>query len=415
MFLKKGQYEIINTLAAGSFGQTYIAINKHSQPPNQEVVIKKLKPQQNDPYTLQNAERLFKKEVESLKKLGYHKQIPTYIDNFEENNEFYLVQEYIKGKDLTEELKPGNKLSESEVIHLLIDILEVLDFVHKNGVIHRDIKPSNLMRRTEDNQIVLIDFGAVKEVGTVLVNQQGQKTITVIIGTPGYMAGEQGQGHPECASDVYAVGKIAIQALMGVSPNLLAPNLLLRNQNNPELLWRQGVLISQELGNIIDKMVEQNCLLRYHNAGEALQEIKGILPADVEKYAGFWMRLAADLIDKTIIIIGSIIVDFIINDVTVDEAEFMARILVFYIIAGFIYCPVMDSSKTQGTFGKMLMGIKVTDLQRRRISFDKATQRHSSKFFSYLTLGIGFILASFNKRKRALHDIISGCLVIRSS
>ncbi|MDE5090458.1 MAG: RDD family protein, partial [Trichodesmium sp. St18_bin3_1_1] len=299
--------------------------------------------------------------------------------------------------------------------HLLIDILEVLDFVHKNGVIHRDIKPSNLMRRTEDNQIVLIDFGAVKEVGTVLVNQQGQKTITVIIGTPGYMAGEQGQGHPECASDVYAVGKIAIQALMGVSPNLLAPNLLLRNQNNPELLWRQGVLISQELGNIIDKMVEQNCLLRYHNAGEALQEIKGILPADVEKYAGFWMRLAADLIDKTIIIIGSIIVDFIINDVTVDEAEFMARILVFYIIAGFIYCPVMDSSKTQGTFGKMLMGIKVTDLQRRRISFDKATKRHSSKFFSYLTLGIGFILASFNKRKRALHDIISGCLVIRSS
>ena len=414
MFLKKGQYEIIKTLTAGSFGQTYIAINKHSQPPNQEVVIKKLKPQQNDPYTLQNAERLFKKEVESLKKLGYHKQIPTYIDNFEENNEFYLVQEYIKGKDLTEELKPGNKLSESEVIHLLIDILEVLDFVHKNGVIHRDIKPSNLMRRTEDNQIVLIDFGAVKEVGTVLVNQQGQKTITVIIGTPGYMAGEQGQGHPECASDVYAVGKIAIQALMGVSPNLLAPNLLLRNQNNPELLWRQGVLISQELGNIIDKMVEQNCLLRYHNAGEALQEIKGILPADVEKYAGFWMRLAADLIDKTIIIISSIIVDFIINDVTVDEAEFMARILVFYIIAGFIYCPVMDSSKTQGTFGKMLMGIKVTDLQRRRISFDKATKRHSSKFFSYLTLGIGFILASFNKIKRVLHDIIYGCLVIKN-
>ena len=414
MFLKKGQYEIIKTLTAGSFGQTYIAINKHSQPPNQEVVIKKLKPQQNDPYTLQNAERLFKKEVESLKKLGYHKQIPTYIDNFEENKEFYLVQEYIKGKDLTEELKPGNKLSESEVIHLLIDILEVLDFVHKNGVIHRDIKPSNLMRRTEDNQIVLIDFGAVKEVGTVLVNQQGQKTITVIIGTPGYMAGEQGQGHPECASDVYAVGKIAIQALMGVSPNLLAPNLLLRNQNNPELLWRQGVLISQELGNIIDKIVEQNCLLRYHNAGEALQEIKGILPADVEKYAGFWMRLAADLIDKTIIIISSIIVDFIINDVTVDEAEFMARILVFYIIAGFIYCPVMDSSKTQGTFGKMLMGIKVTDLQRRRISFDKATKRHSSKFFSYLTLGIGFILASFNKIKRVLHDIIYGCLVIKN-
>lgn len=271
------------------------------------------------------------------------------------------------------------------------------------------------MRRTEDNQVVLIDFGAVKEVGTVLVNQQGQKTITVIIGTPGYMAGEQGQGNPQCASDVYAVGKIAIQALSGVSPNLLPPNLLLKNQNNDELLWRQGVSVSQELGNIIDKMVEPNFFLRYQNAGEVLQAIKAISPPDIEKPAGFWMRLTADLIDKTIIIIASIIIDFIINGVTVDEAEFMVKILVFYIILGFIYCPVMDSSRTQGTFGKMLMGIKVTDLQRRRVSFDQATKRHSSKIFSYLTLGMGFILASFNKRKRALHDIISGCLVIRSS
>ena len=100
---------------------------------------------------------------------------------------------------------------------------------------------------------------------------------------------------------------------------------------------------------------------------------------------------------------------------TVDGEELKVRIVVFYIILGFVYCPAMDSSKTQGTLGKMLMGIKVTDLQRRRVSFDKATKRHSSKFFSYLTLLIGFIIAGFNKRKRALHDIISGCLVIRSN
>ncbi len=127
------------------------------------------------------------------------------------------------------------------------------------------------------------------------------------------------------------------------------------------------------------------------------------------------MRFVADLIDRTIIITGSAILDLLMNEPTVDKAEFMGRFLVLYIIAGFIYCPAMDSSKTQGTIGKMLMGIKVTDLQRRRVSFDKATKRHSSKFFSYLTLFIGFIIAGFNKRKRALHDIIYGCLVIRSS
>ncbi len=130
------------------------------------------------------------------------------------------------------------------------------------------------MRRTEDNQVVLIDFGAVKEVGTVLVNQQGQKTITVIIGTPGYMAGEQGQGNPQCASDVYAVGKIAIQALSGVSPNLLPPNLLLKNQNNDELLWRQGVSVSQELGNIIDKMVEPNFFYVIRMLGKYCRQLK---------------------------------------------------------------------------------------------------------------------------------------------
>ncbi len=249
MFLNKNRYKIDRTLRRGNFGQTYIAIDQHSQPQNQEVVIKKLKPQQNDSYTLDNAYRLFQKEAESLKKLGHHQQIPAYIDYFQENQEFYLVQEYIKGEDLKEELK-DNKLSESEVIQLLIDILEVLDFVHKNGVIHRDIKPSNLMRCSEYNRIVLIDFGAVKEVGTVLFNLQGQKTITVVIGTPGYMSGVQGQGYPQCASDVYYVGKIAIQALTGMSPDSKP------SQNTSQLLSNAGVSISQELVNIIDKIVE---------------------------------------------------------------------------------------------------------------------------------------------------------------
>lgn len=106
------------------------------------------------------------------------------------------------------------------------------------------------MRCSEDNRIVLIDFGAVKEVGTVLFNLQGQKTITVVIGTPGYMSGVQGQGYPQCASDVYYVGKIAIQALTGMSPDSKP------SQNTSQLLSNAGVSVSQELVNIIDKIVE---------------------------------------------------------------------------------------------------------------------------------------------------------------
>ena len=92
-------------------------------------------------------------------------------------------------------------------------MLEILDFVHSHNVIHRDIKPQNIIRRQQDNKLVLIDFGAVKEV-------TGQASpLTIGIGTGGYMPMEQFNGKPAYASDIYAVGAIAIQAITGINPN----------------------------------------------------------------------------------------------------------------------------------------------------------------------------------------------------
>ncbi|MEO0971344.1 MAG: AarF/UbiB family protein, partial [Cyanobacteria bacterium J06639_18] len=116
--------------------------------------------------------------------------------HFEENQQFYLVQEYIEGYDIKEEVYSGQQLSEKVVIKLLEEILEVLNFVHQQKVIHRDIKPSNIRRRQSDRKIVLIDFGAVKEIGTQIINKQGEIKPTVAIGTLGYMPSEQANGHP---------------------------------------------------------------------------------------------------------------------------------------------------------------------------------------------------------------------------
>ena len=125
--------------------------------------MKQLKPQATDPLTLETAGRLFDREAETLEKLGNHDRIPRLLAHFEEKQEFYLVQELIEGYDLSKDLLPDKQFGEDEVVQLLRDILEVLEFVQEQGVIHRDLKPQNMMRR-QDGKIVLIDFGAVKQI-----------------------------------------------------------------------------------------------------------------------------------------------------------------------------------------------------------------------------------------------------------
>jgi eukaryotic-like serine/threonine-protein kinase len=221
------RYEIIKDLGGGGFGDTYLAkdLNLPGKPP---CVVKHLQPTDNSPTGLALARRLFDTEAQVLYNLGNQcQQIPTFFDNFEENGQFYLVQEFIDGHDLKTEIIAGQQLSESDVITLLKSILEVLAVAHEHqpkAVIHRDIKPANLMRRRQDDKIILIDFGAVKEINQLIVKANGDVTTTVPIGTPGYRPREQAKGKPKLCSDVYAVGMIGIQALTGIHPDDLRDN-----------------------------------------------------------------------------------------------------------------------------------------------------------------------------------------------
>ncbi|WP_293128166.1 serine/threonine-protein kinase [Microcoleus sp. bin38.metabat.b11b12b14.051] len=260
-----GRYYILELLGEGSFGQTYLAQDR-KRSGNLRCVVKQLKPH-NDPHTLQVARRLFKTETETLHKLGTHSQIPELLDNFEENQEFYLVQELIEGKDLSKELIPGNRLREFEVIAILQDIIETLVFIQQHKVIHRDIKPSNLMRRSSDGRIVLIDFGAVKQISTQVANSIGQRPATVSIGTHGYMPPEQKLGDPNFCSDIYAVGMIGIECLTGTFPNQLPKNA------DGEVIWRNQAEVSNDFAKILDKMVRSDCHKRYQLASEVLQDV----------------------------------------------------------------------------------------------------------------------------------------------
>jgi eukaryotic-like serine/threonine-protein kinase len=259
-----GRYYIREHLGGGSFGQTYLAEDR-KRSGNPRCVVKQLKPQHNDPQTLQVARRLFQTETETLHKLGTHSRIPELLDSFEEDREFYLVQELIEGKDLSKELIPGKRLRESEVIVIVQEIVEILVFVQQHKVIHRDIKPSNLMRRISDGKIFLIDFGAVKQISTQVVNSIGQTPPTVAIGTYGYMPPEQRNGHPNFCSDIYAVGAIGIECLTGIFPGDLPKNA------DGEIIWRDRAEVSNEFADILSKMVRYHFRDRYQSAAEVLQ------------------------------------------------------------------------------------------------------------------------------------------------
>jgi serine/threonine protein kinase, bacterial len=262
------RYQVTQVLGAGGFGKTYLAQDTR-RPGNPICVVKQLKPISSDTGFLETARRLFTSEGETLEQLGNHDQIPRLLAYFEEDNEFFLVQEFIEGHTLTEELLPGQHWEESRVIELLTEVLTILEFVHSRGVIHRDIKPDNLIRRNSDRKLVLVDFGAVKQMHTQLTTTYAQSNNTIAVGTPGYMSSEQARGQPRPNSDIYALGVIGIQALTGLVTMQMQDDL-----NTGEILWEHLGYVSKGLAAIITKMVRYHFKDRYQSATEVLQELK---------------------------------------------------------------------------------------------------------------------------------------------
>ncbi|MGF1535834.1 MAG: tetratricopeptide repeat protein [Elainellaceae cyanobacterium] len=274
-----GRYQVIRRLAAGGFGQTFLARDRHL-PGHPICVVKQLQPRFSDAASLKTARRLFDTEAQVLYDLGHHPQIPRLMAHFEEDAEFYLAQEYVAGEPLEDVLVNGRPWQPGRVMAMLQDILQVLAFVHEKNVIHRDIKPSNLLCRRQDGHIVLIDFGAVKQVNTGLAEpQSGRTNLTVSIGTQGYMPSEQLSGQPRFSSDVYAVGMVAIQALTGVRPQDLA-----ENPHTGEVAWREAnsavaSTLDSDLATLIDRMVYYDFRARYSDAGAALEALAALPPA----------------------------------------------------------------------------------------------------------------------------------------
>jgi serine/threonine-protein kinase len=276
------RYYIAQELGRGGFSITYLAEDR-DLPGHPRCIVKRLQPQlgtqvlgQNS-QSWQSAQKRFITEAITLQRLGKHPQIPQLLAYFEENQEFYLVQEFIDGENLEQEVKQ-HLLSETQAIALLQEVLKILDFVHQQNVIHRDIKPSNLIRRSSDSRIFLLDFGAVKDITLPLEPQQSANP-TKIIGTQGYMPPEQLEGHPNFTSDLYALGKTAIYALTGQLPPDQGDSQTIELDNDQTLPQEETTIntliqISSRLSNILNRMVCYRYQDRYQSAIEVLTDLE---------------------------------------------------------------------------------------------------------------------------------------------
>lgn len=273
--LLKERYRPLHLIGHGGFGRTFLAADEYL-PSKSKCVIKQLYFSQTQTNNCSGKiVELFRQEAVRLDDLGQHPQIPQLLAHFEQAEQLYLVQEWVSGNSLMEEMEQRGVFQESQIRQLLQELLPVLQFIHSRNIIHRDIKPANIMRgclakntntKTSNSNLVLIDFGIAKHFNNTKLQQTGTK-----IGTPEYMPPEQLRGKVFPASDIYSLGVTCIYLLTGISP------FDLFDISSDKWVWRDYLLpenkVSMHLGKILDRMLQNSLPQRYKQANDVLQAL----------------------------------------------------------------------------------------------------------------------------------------------
>ncbi|WP_298911272.1 serine/threonine-protein kinase [uncultured Nostoc sp.] len=268
--LLKERYRAIKPIGQGGFGKTFLAVDE-DKPSKPRCVIKQFYPQAQGTNTLAKAVELFNQEAVQLDELGKHPQIPELLAYFTQQDRQYLVQEFIDGQNLAQELAHRGAFNEIQIRQLLNDLLSVLQFCHARHVIHRDIKPENIIRESDaygkgeaQRKLVLVDFGAAKSATGTALNQTGTS-----IGSPEYVAPEQMRGRAVFASDIYSLGATCINLLTKRSP------FDSYDTNNDTWVWQQYLQtpVNNQLSRILNKMLESIPVRRYQTVDEVFKDL----------------------------------------------------------------------------------------------------------------------------------------------
>jgi serine/threonine protein kinase len=285
-----GRYLPTKLLGRGGFGAAFLACDRYT-PGMRQCVVKQFQPAGNLSETqLKLAQDLFEREAIVLEEIGtQHEQIPDLFAYFpiivssfsqpgQQEQFFYLVQEYIDGQNLEEELNHKGQFSEQEVLDMLQDILKILQFVHNKGIIHRDIKPSNIMRH-RNGKLYLLDFGAVKQVANTPPGGVGSSTGIFSLGfaPPEQMSG--GQVFP--STDLYALAVTAVMLLTGEKDVTK-----LFDVYSNQWKWQERVSVSPLVANTLDRMLLPAANQRFQSAQEVLDalnlNVQPVIPTQIK-------------------------------------------------------------------------------------------------------------------------------------
>jgi serine/threonine protein kinase len=279
--LFKNRFEIVRRLGKGGFGTTYLARDVSRAQPL-ECVIKQLRykvqpaasnPSEHSPFSRTKAaidqertKRRFQRETHMMARLGRHHQLPCLLDHFIEDNQFYLVQEHIPGDTLNREISRTGPQGEQQAKQFLREMIPVIRYIHRQNLLHLDIKPSNIMRRSSDQKLVLIDFGAVRRYPRLEGHDNRDSTGRLrdrTTGTLGFSPSEQLAGQPTYGSDIYALGVTCLYLLTKISPIDLATA-----ERGQSLRWQESVKLSDHFTHILGRMLHPEASRRYQNTYE---------------------------------------------------------------------------------------------------------------------------------------------------
>lgn len=267
------RYRLLKLLGQGGFGKTFLAVDEQ-QGATSLCVIKQLFLQGSSIHH-PKASELFHQEAQQLAELGEHPQIPKLLNTFEQDGQAFIVQEWIDGWTLEQEIIDSVPFDEIEIRQVLRALLPVLQYLHDHQIIHRDIKPANIIcrrdvsrtLRNENRQFVLVDFGAAKHLG-----EARSLPTQTLIGSAEYAAPEQLRGHAVFASDLYSLGMVCLHLLTQMSP------FDLYDVGEDEWKWQVYLTnpISPSLKQILGKLLQSATRRRYRSAAEVLADLDAL-------------------------------------------------------------------------------------------------------------------------------------------
>lgn len=304
------RFRPIEMIGQGGFGRTFKGIDEHNFSES-KCLIKQLLPLDTTgvPRTsinllsksitrgrqaIDQIPEIYRTEVVQLANLN-HPQIPKLISNFEQDGYSYIIQEFVEGRNLEEELKRKGAFNEGQVLQIFIELLPIIKYIHTENIIHRDIKPENILRPIGEKPLVLVDFGAAKLFAPREDDDEFETSVQFGIGTPSYMAPEQQKGREVLSSDLYSLGVTCIRLLTNATPEELF------DDGTNSWVWKDRCQVSNKLGLILDKLLEFGTTHRYQSSDEVLEDVYKLLnkkPLSSEdnnskNQTTFWSKITA--------------------------------------------------------------------------------------------------------------------------